>query len=163
MAEQLTGKDEIREAVRERYAAAATSVGEGRVACCTPSTASDARQSSCGCGTDVPGADGDEFGAGLYLETDREALPDEAKLASLGCGNPTAVAELREGEAVLDLGSGGGIDVLLSARRVGPTGKAYGVDMTDEMLELARRNQREAGCRERRVPEGHDRGCASAR
>ena len=146
MAEQLTGKDEIREAVRERYAAAATSVGEGRVACCTPSTGSEAGQSSCGCGTDVPDAcGGDEFGAGLYVETDRDALPDEAKLASLGCGNPTAVAELHEGETVLDLGSGGGIDVLLSARRVGPTGKAYGVDMTDEMLELARRNQREAG------------------
>lgn len=146
MAEQLTGKDEIREAVRERYAAAATSVGEGRVACCMPSTGSEAGQTSCGCGTDVPDAcGGDEFGAGLYVETDRDALPDEAKLASLGCGNPTAVAELREGEAVLDLGSGGGIDVLLSARRVGPTGKAYGVDMTDEMLELARRNQREAG------------------
>jgi arsenite methyltransferase len=146
MAEQLTGKDEIREAVRERYAAAATSVGEGRVACCTPSTGSEAGQTSCGCGTDVPDAcGGEEFGAGLYEATDRDVLPDEAKLASLGCGNPTAVAELHEGETVLDLGSGGGIDVLLSARRVGPTGKAYGVDMTEEMLELARGNQREAG------------------
>ncbi|HSD22713.1 MAG TPA: arsenite methyltransferase, partial [Solirubrobacterales bacterium] len=82
---------------------------------------------------------------GLYEAGDQEALPGAAKLASLGCGNPTAVAELHEGESVLDLGSGGGIDVLLSARRVGPTGRAYGVDMTDEMLELARRNQREAG------------------
>ena len=146
MAEQLTGKDEIREAVRERYAAAATSVGEGRAACCGPSTASDPSQASCGCGVDVPDAcGGDEFGAGLYLEPDRDALPDEAKLASLGCGNPMAVAELHEGETVLDLGSGGSIDVLLSAKRVGSTGKAYGVDMTDEMLELARRNQREAG------------------
>jgi ubiquinone/menaquinone biosynthesis C-methylase UbiE len=81
------------------------------------------------------------------LEAERDALPDEAKLASLGCGNPTAVAELHEGETVLDLGSGGGIDVLLSARRVGPSGKAYGVDMTDEMLEVARRNQQEAGAR----------------
>jgi ubiquinone/menaquinone biosynthesis C-methylase UbiE len=88
-----------------------------------------------------------EFGAGLYLEADRDALPDEAKLASLGCGNPTAVAELHEGETVLDLGSGGGIDVLLSAQRVGTTGRAYGVDMTDEMLEVACRNQREAGAR----------------
>ena len=78
-------------------------------------------------------------------DDERDALPDAAKLASLGCGNPTAVADLHEGETVLDLGSGGGIDVLLSARRVGPTGKAYGLDMTDEMLELARRNQREAG------------------
>src|SRR5439155_7194446 len=76
---------------------------------------------------------------------EREVLPDAAKLAALGCGNPAAVAELREGESVLDLGSGGGIDVLLSARRVGPTGKAHGLDMTDEMLELARRSQREAG------------------
>ena len=81
------------------------------------------------------------FGAGLYADDDRGALPDTAVLASLGCGNPTAVAELHEGETVLDLGSGGGIDVLLSARRVGPTGKAYGLDMTDEMLDLARRNQ----------------------
>jgi SAM-dependent methyltransferase len=146
MAEQLTGKDGIREAVRERYAAAASSVGEGRVACCTPSTTSDADQASCGCGADVPDASGcGEFGAGLYDVKDRDVLPDEAKLASLGCGNPTAVAELHEGETVLDLGSGGGIDVLLSARRVGPAGKAYGVDMTDEMLELARRNQGDAG------------------
>ena len=103
-------------------------------------------ESSCGCGTRRPrtrGAPG--FGSGLYSAEDRDALPDAAQLASLGCGNPTAVAELHEGETVLDLGSGGGIDVLLSARRVGPTGKAYGLDMTDEMLELARRNQREAG------------------
>ena len=85
------------------------------------------------------------------------------ELASLGCGNPTAVAELHEGETVLDLGSGGGIDVLLSARRVGPTGKAYGLDMTDEMLELARANQREAGRRERRVAQGHDRRHARCR
>ena len=85
---ELTCKEEIREAVRERYAAAATSVGEGRVACCAPSTTSEAGQSSCGCGTDVPDAcGGEEFGAGLYLQTDRDALPDEAKLASLGCGN----------------------------------------------------------------------------
>ena len=145
---ELTGNDEIREAVRERYAAAASSVGEGRAACCGPSTASDSSQGSCGCGVDVPDAcGGGEFGAGLYLEAERDALPDEAKLASLGCGNPTAVAELHEGETVLDLGSGGGIDVLLSAKRVGPSGKAYGVDMTDEMLEVARRNQREAGAR----------------
>ena len=98
------------------------------------------------------------FGAGLYSGGDRDELPEAAQLASLGCGNPTALADLHEGETVLDLGSGGGIDVLLSARRVGPTGKAYGLDMTDEMLELARANQREAGRRERRVPEGRDRG-----
>ena len=87
----------------------------------------------------------DVFGAQLYSGEERDSLPDAAKLASLGCGNPTAVAELHEGETVLDLGSGGGIDVLLSASRVGPAGKAYGLDMTDEMLELARRNQRAAG------------------
>jgi SAM-dependent methyltransferase len=146
---ELTEKDEIRDAVRERYAAAATSVGEGRVACCGPSTAAEATDSpaaSCGCGMDIPDACGGEtFGAGLYEIGDQDVLPDAAKLASLGCGNPTAVAELHEGETVLDLGSGGGIDVLLSARRVGPTGKAYGVDMTDEMLDLAHRNQHEAG------------------
>ena len=143
MAEQLSSMDEIREKVRERYAAAAESVGEGRVACCGPS---EAAGGSCGCGTDVPDAcGGEQFGAGLYEVSDRNALPDAAKLASLGCGNPTAVAELHEGETVLDLGSGGGIDVLLSAHRVGPGGKAYGVDMTDEMLELACANQREAG------------------
>src|SRR5205823_566909 len=85
------------------------------------------------------------FGAALYDGESRDELPEAAQLASLGCGNPTAVAALHEGETVLDLGSGGGIDVLLSAKRVGPTGKAYGVDMTDEMLELARGNAREAG------------------
>jgi arsenite methyltransferase len=130
MADQLTtDPDAIREAVRERYAAAATGVS-----------------SCCGDG-DVSALRDDErevFGAELYEAADRDELPDAAKLASLGCGNPTAVAELHEGEVVLDLGSGGGIDVLLSARRVGPTGKAYGLDMTDEMLELARKNQREA-------------------
>ena len=144
---ELTETEGIREAVRRRYAAAATSVDEGRVACCGPATtAEETEGASCGCGTDIPDACGGEtFGAGLYEIAEQDSLPGAAKLASLGCGNPTAVAELHEGETVLDLGSGGGIDVLLSARRVGPTGKAYGVDMTDEMLELARRNQREAG------------------
>ena len=94
-----------------------------------------------GCCSDVSGT----YGLELYDAAEREGLPDAALLASLGCGNPTAVAELREGETVLDLGSGGGIDVLLSARRVGPTGHAIGVDMTDEMLSLARRNAAEAG------------------
>jgi arsenite methyltransferase len=133
--------DQIRETVRERYAESARSVQQGRAGCCAPS------DSSCGCGSDVPDACGTEaaFGAGLYEAADRDALPDAAKLASLGCGNPTAVAELREGETVLDLGSGGGIDVLLSARRIGAAGFAYGLDMTGEMLELARANQRRAG------------------
>jgi len=143
MAEQVKDKDRVREAVRERYAAAAKSVEEGRAGCCGPS---EAAGGSCGCGTEVPDACGGEtFGSELYTIGERSELPDAAKLASLGCGNPTAVAEVHEGETVLDLGSGGGIDVLISARRVGPTGKAYGVDMTDEMLELARRSQREAG------------------
>ena len=134
--------EKIRDVVRDRYAGAARAVEEERTACCGPS----ASESGCGCGTDIPDACGDAtFGAGLYAGEDRAAVPDAAKLASLGCGNPTAVAELHEGETVLDLGSGGGIDVLLSARRVGSTGRAYGLDMTDEMLELARRNQQEAG------------------
>jgi arsenite methyltransferase len=138
---ELTGTEEIREVVRERYAEAARSVESGKAGCCGSSEA------SCGCGTDIPDAYGDDdvFGSTLYSGNERDALPDAAKLASLGCGNPTAVAELHDGEVVLDLGSGGGIDVLLSARRVGPTGKAYGLDMTDEMLELARANQHQAG------------------
>ena len=140
MAEQLTAKEEIREAVRERYAEAAESANEGRAACCAPS------EHGCGCGTDLSDAcGGEQFGAELYDVKDRERLPHAARLTSLGCGNPTAVAELHPGETVLDLGSGGGIDVLLSARPVGPSGKAYGLDMTGEMLELARANQRQAG------------------
>jgi ubiquinone/menaquinone biosynthesis C-methylase UbiE len=132
--------DEIRETVRKRYAEAAQSAGDGRAACCVPDDA------GCGCGTSVPDACGGEsFGAGLYSAEERQNVPDVAELASLGCGNPTAVAELEEGETVLDLGSGGGLDVLLSARRVGPTGRAYGLDMTEEMLELATENQRSAG------------------
>jgi arsenite methyltransferase len=137
---ELGTNDAIREAVRERYADAAVAVEEGRAACCGPAEA------ACGCGTDIPDACGtDEFGSALYSGSDSDALPDAAMLASLGCGNPTALAELGDGETVLDLGSGGGIDVLLSARRVGPTGRAYGLDMTDEMLDLARHNQRQAG------------------
>jgi arsenite methyltransferase len=124
--------DELRETVRERYAAAAVSVKEG--------TASDDRSDVAGCCDPTDGC-----GVRFYDVRERGALPDEAVLASLGCGNPTAVADLHEGETVLDLGSGGGIDVLLSARRVGPTGHVYGLDMTDEMLELARKNARTAG------------------
>ncbi|MGZ5308669.1 MAG: arsenite methyltransferase [Solirubrobacterales bacterium] len=136
MAEQVS---EIRETVRERYAEAAktaTAGGEascGGGSCCGPTDITETQEGF------------ENFGARLYTGDEQGKLPDAAKLASLGCGNPTAVAELHEGETVLDLGSGGGIDVLLSARRVGPTGKAYGLDMTDEMLELARANQREAG------------------
>jgi len=112
----------------------------------TASHATPADSASC-CGADTAVITPEQravFGSALYGD-DHSALPDNAVLASLGCGNPTAVAALHEGEVVLDLGSGGGIDVLLSAQRVGPTGKAYGLDMTDEMLELARANQAEAG------------------
>jgi arsenite methyltransferase len=138
MAEQLKDTEEIREAVRENYAAAARRASGGDAASCGPG--------GCGCGqTVLPEEEREAFGARLYEPGDRQDLPEAAQLASLGCGNPTAVADLREGETVLDLGSGGGIDVLLSARRVGPSGKAYGLDMTDEMLELARRNQHQAG------------------
>ena len=112
----------VREEVRDHYAAAARAVDAGSAACCG-SAPVDTR-----------------FGPELYAADERGELPDAAVAASLGCGNPMAVAELAEGETVLDLGSGGGIDVILSARRVGPTGKAYGLDMTDEMLDLARRN-----------------------
>jgi SAM-dependent methyltransferase len=104
------------------------------------------QSTSCGCGSTVlDDQEVEVFGARLYEDGDRASLPNEAQMASLGCGNPTAVAELHDGERVLDLGSGGGIDVLLSAKRVGPTGRAYGLDMTDEMLQLARANQRKAG------------------
>ena len=128
--------DDLRDRVRDRYAAAATAVTTGTTATC--------------CGTGTDGTElkmeiGEGFGPELYAGTDRDALPAEAVAASLGCGNPLAVADLHEGESVLDLGSGGGIDVLLSARRVGPTGRAYGVDMTDEMLALARTNAAKAG------------------
>lgn len=123
---QTTELTELREHVRKRYAAAARNVGD--TCCATDCCVSDAG-----------------YAAGLYSEGELGEVPTAAALASLGCGNPMMVAELRQGETVLDLGSGGGLDVLLSARRVGPTGKAYGVDMTTEMLELARRNRAEAG------------------
>ncbi|MFB6906577.1 arsenite methyltransferase [Streptomyces bacillaris] len=126
MSEQST---DLRETVRQRYAAAAVQVTEGGTACCGPQA------------IEVD----DNFGGSLYAADERDTLPAEAVAASLGCGNPTAVADLNEGERVLDLGSGGGIDVLLSARRVGPTGKAYGLDMTEEMLALALANQKKAG------------------
>ena len=130
-----TTAEELREQVRRRYAESARVVSEGT--------------GTAGCGGGSCCADGESdaslFGEALYDAEQRDQLPETATLASLGCGNPTAVAELREGDTVLDLGSGGGIDVILSARRVGPTGTAYGLDMTDEMLALARRNAHEAG------------------
>ncbi len=141
MTDQTLDLDPIQEQVRDRYAQAA-------IAAATSSTQSEAASKSealAGCCDDGCCSDSSAtLGVGLYDAAARDSLPDAALLASLGCGNPVAVAELREGETVLDLGSGGGIDVLLSARRVGPTGRAIGVDMTDEMLDLARRNAAEA-------------------
>jgi arsenite methyltransferase len=120
---------DLREEVRERYAEAARGLAEGQ---------------GCGCDCGGIGCCGDEattlFGRGLYEDEQRDGLPEDAVTASLGCGNPLAVTALHQGETILDLGSGGGIDVLLSARRVGPTGTVYGLDMTDEMLALAQRN-----------------------
>ncbi len=132
-----TSADELREEVRRRYAESARAVSEGT------------GTASCGGGSCCvdSGSETSSFGEALYDAEQRGELPESATLASLGCGNPTAVAELREGEVVLDLGSGGGIDVILSAKRVGETGLAYGLDMTDEMLALAQRNAREAGIR----------------
>ena len=119
----------VRELVKQKYGQAALRVATGETSCCR----SDSQNG------------GDPITSNLYGGAETADLPREAVAASLGCGNPTALAELKPGEIVLDLGSGGGIDVLLSARRVGPTGKAYGLDMTDEMLALARENQRKAG------------------
>ncbi len=132
---------DLKEEIRERYAERAREVTESArpASCCGPSATA---ASCCGATEVVPN---DEFAHGLYSVEETGELPKEAVLASLGCGNPTALAELHAGEVVLDLGSGGGIDVLLSARRVGPTGKAYGLDMTDDMLALARENQAKAG------------------
>ncbi len=121
----------IKETVREKYGQAALRVREGQ------------RSSCCGGGDATVSCD--PITSNLYGAADTEGLPEQAVLASLGCGNPTALADLHPGETVLDLGSGGGVDVLLSAKRVGPAGKAYGLDMTDEMLTLARENQRKAG------------------
>jgi SAM-dependent methyltransferase len=131
-----TTAEDLREEVRRRYAESARAVSEEATGSCgSGSCCADGR------------TDASSFGETLYEAEQRDELPDTAVLASLGCGNPTAVAELREGETVLDLGSGGGIDVILSAKRVGPTGTAYGLDMTDEMLALARRNVADSGVR----------------
>jgi len=136
---------DLREEVRSRYAQAARAVLEPSAAPQQAACCGSQAESSC-CGTGSPAQDSaDCFGGQLYREGETDGLPEEAVLASLGCGNPLAVADLREGERVLDLGSGGGIDVLLSARRVGPAGFAYGVDMTDDMLRLARQNAAKAG------------------
>ena len=121
----------IQDAVQEKYGEAARRAASGKPGSC--------------CGTSACGAEADPITKDLYSDSEKSALPETAVQASLGCGNPTALAELKPGETVLDLGSGGGMDVLLSARRVGPAGKAYGLDMTDDMLALARENQKKAG------------------
>src|SRR5213082_1295832 len=123
-------QEDVREAVKQKYGEAAKRAASGGTACC-------------GGGAELSGCD--PITKDLYSEAEKGALPKKAVAASLGCGNPTALAKLQPGEVVLDLGSGGGIDVILSAKRVGPTGKAYGLDMTDEMLALARENQKKAG------------------
>jgi arsenite methyltransferase len=131
--------DDIKEAVQQKYGEAALQARSGAKA-------------ECGCGTSCCGPD--PITSNLYDQAEAAGVPAEALLASLGCGNPAALAELKDGEVVLDLGSGGGIDVLLSARRVGPTGKAYGLDMTGEMLALARENQAKSGLRNVEFLEG---------
>jgi arsenite methyltransferase len=133
MSERLLDGNDVREVVRQKYGAAALTVLEGKGAAC--------------CGDVVTG--------GLYSDAEASEIPETALLASLGCGNPTALAQLHAGEVVLDLGSGGGIDVLLSAKRVGPTGFAYGLDMTDEMLALAEKNKEAAGAKNVTFLKGH--------
>lgn len=153
----LLARDDVREVVRQKYGEAALRVLQGQSgACCGSET--DANTTCCGevksegacCGNSF-----DPITKDLYSETEASEIPEAALLASLGCGNPTALAQLNPGEVVLDLGSGGGIDVLLSAKRVGPTGFAYGLDMTDEMLELAERNRLEAGAANVSFLKGH--------
>ena len=129
---------DVKEVVKEKYGAAARRVTAGEASSCCGASAA--------CGTDI-----DPITRDLYDASQTRMVPEEAIKASLGCGNPTALAELKPGEVVLDLGSGGGIDVLLSARRVGPTGKAYGLDMTDDMLELALENKKKIRHHQRQV------------
>jgi SAM-dependent methyltransferase len=140
--EEIMNQDTLRESVREHYADAARRAAAGKASSC--------------CGTDCCSPEAiDPISAGLYGDTEKAGLPEAAVRASLGCGNPAALAELKPGEVVLDLGSGGGIDVILSARRVGPAGKAYGLDMTDEMLALARKNRDDAGVTNVEFLKGH--------
>ncbi len=151
--------ESLTQSVQAHYGAAATVAASGqRASCCGPVEPNESAGGCCG-GAETSWASVatavDPISDNLYDDTERAQLPSGAVLASLGCGNPTALAELRAGEVVLDLGSGGGIDVLLSARRVGPTGKAYGLDMTDEMLALARRNQAESGLTNVEFLRGH--------
>jgi arsenite methyltransferase len=133
---KLIDRNDVRELVRQKYGAAAITVLSGQGAACCGGNTGGGNASCCG---------GDTITGGLYDEVEAASIPEAALLASLGCGNPTALAALNPGEIVLDLGSGGGIDVLLAAQRVGPSGFAYGLDMTDEMLILAEKNKAESG------------------
>ena len=150
-------QDEIAAVVREKYGEAARRVMEAGAAasCCGPAGSSASGPVNSCCGGAAFNGSTDPITSNLYVNGETDELPSAAVLASLGCGNPTAVAELREGERVLDLGSGGGIDVLLSAKRVGATGRAFGLDMTDEMLALAQRNAAEAGATNVEFLKGH--------
>jgi len=152
---RLTDRDDVREIVRKKYGEAAKIVLEGRgEACCGTGNVGTGKSASSCCGSSEK-SEKDAITSNLYSETEAADIPEDALLASLGCGNPTALAQLNPGEIVLDLGSGGGIDVLLSAKRVGPTGYAYGLDMTDEMLALAERNKAKAGLENVAFLKGH--------
>ncbi len=151
MTNSVSTETSLKDTVKARYGEAAKrAVNEGTTSCCAPSCCGDT-------------AAKDPITSNLYSAEESAEVPALAMSASLGCGNPTALASLAAGELVLDLGSGGGIDVLLSAKRVGPTGKAYGLDMTDEMLALAEENKRRSGLDQRRVPERRDREHPAAR
>jgi SAM-dependent methyltransferase len=152
---KLTDRADVREIVREKYGKAALTVLHGEGAACCGGNAGGGKAGGGNAGGSDSCCGGDAITGNLYAETDAAQIPEAALLASLGCGNPTALAELKAGETVLDLGSGGGIDVLLSAKRVGETGFAYGLDMTDEMLALAEKNKAEAGARNVRFLKGH--------
>ncbi len=143
---KLTDRNDVRDLVREKYGAAALTVLNGEGAACCGGNTGGGNDACCG---------GDTITGGLYDDVEAASIPEAALLASLGCGNPTALAALKGGEVVLDLGSGGGIDVLLSARRVGPTGFAYGLDMTDAMLALAEKNKAESGAKNVAFLKGH--------
>lgn len=151
---ELTDREDVRELVRQKYGEAALRIMKGEASSCCGGSS---EESCCGAEkTEGCCSNGeDQITSNLYSDTEASEIPEAALLASLGCGNPTALAQLSEGETVLDLGSGGGIDVLLSARRVGPTGFAYGLDMTDEMLALAEKNKAEAGAENVKFLKGH--------
>lgn len=162
MADELIDRDDVREIVREKYGAAALTVLQGQGAACCGGGIGKKGSSACADGPPAKnewsccdGVNPDAISTNLYSDIEASEIPETALLASLGCGNPTALAELAPGETVLDLGSGGGIDVLLSAKRVGPTGFAYGLDMTDEMLTLAEKNKAEAGAENVQFLKGH--------